>query len=307
MFVPTGLVDSVTEWWAADGHAWLARLPALIADVEERWAVTVGRAFEPGGCTAFVAPAARADGTAAVVKLAYPHREVDHEAEALTVLGGDGCVRLLASAPEHHALLLERCRPGTALGDLADENEIISEATALLRRLWRPVPLGCGIETLEVVAGDSAELVESRWQEFGRPFDEALVRNAIHQLRSLPGNADERVLLHRDFHPWNVLAAEREPWLAIDPKPVVGDPAFDVVQLALHGNPLGDPDAPGTVRARLLKLAGALDLDPERLRLWGVARMVEWALWSIAVGNDTEARAIGEAGLLAKLVLTGHR
>ena len=105
-----------------------------------------------------------------------------------------------------------------------------------------------------------------------------MVDEALVALRELPAHRDERVVLHHDFHPGNVLAAQRQPWLAIDPKPQVGDPAFDPLQLILQtSDPLATTTPQATIRHRLERVSERLGVDPERVRAWGVARCVEWA------------------------------
>jgi streptomycin 6-kinase len=117
----------------------------------------------------------------------------------------------------------------------------------------------------------------------------------------LPASASEQVVLHQDFHPGNVLAAERQPWLAIDPKPLVGDPAFDAAQLLLGSvDPRNQPGARRILARRVEELAGRLQLDASRIKAWAHARAVEWALWDLEVDERLEAeRTIALAGLLA--------
>ena len=163
---------------------------------------------------------------------------------------------------------------------LGDHDAILDIGAGLLAQLWSaPVPDGAPFERLDAIADWFAELVRERQERCGHPLGAVLVDEALEALHELPRSAPTRVLLHHDFHPGNILAAQREPWLAIDPKPQVGDPAFDPLQLILQtGDPLDDPDPSATIRTRLLRLADRLDLDADRLRAWGVARCVEWAL-----------------------------
>jgi streptomycin 6-kinase len=259
---------------------WLRALPALVAELAARWELELLSPYVPGGVTSYVAPGRRRDGSRAVLKVVIPHREARDEAAALQVWNGDGAVRLLDVAPEHDALLLEMCEPGTALSALADHDEILDIGADVLRRLWdAPVPPDAPFEPLAAVTDWFADLVRERQEKCGAPIPAWLVDEALEDLHDLPRSASRQVVLHHDFHPGNVLASQREPWLAIDPKPQVGDPAFDPLQLILQtSDPLNDADPPTTIRRRLLRLADRLDVDAGRVRAWGVARCVEWAL-----------------------------
>ena len=188
-------------------------------------------------------------------------------------------MRLLQRSASEHALLLEHCEPGTPLSELSDHDAVLDAGADVLRRLWSaPVP-DTPFEPLEAVTDWFAELVETRQRDQGRPLPHRLVGEAVTSLRDLPRSASERAVLHHDFHPGNALAARRMPWLAIDPKPQVGDPAFDPIQLILQtSDPLNDDNPAETIRYRLLRLADRLRLDPDRIRAWGVARCVEWSL-----------------------------
>jgi streptomycin 6-kinase len=265
-----------------DGRRWVEELPGRIERLRRRWGLDLGPPFEPGGVTSWVAPA----GTDAVLKVVVPHREADHEAAALRAWAGTGAVRLLDEDPGEHALLLERCRPGTALR-LAGrpDDEVLDTAVTTAARLWRPVAAAEPYERLADVMAEWAELVEDRAQHHVVPLAPELVVEGAALLRRLPVTADREVLLHGDLHPANLLAAEREPWLAIDPKPVRGDPAFDLPPLVLQtGDLLGAADPAAELDRRLRRVSAASGVDVDRIRAWGLARSVEVAVWTEAVG-----------------------
>lgn len=284
LFVPQDMARSVSQWWGPAGRAWLSALPELVARAEVRWSIRIGRAYSPGGATAFVAPGVQTDGTPVVVKIAFPHREARHEAAALALYDGDGAVRLIADDPDDHVLVLEQCQPGCPLADACLDDQL-AVATGLLRRLWKPVPLDAPFESLADLTADWADLVDQRWEELRPAWDRSVVVEGATLLRELPA-FPTAVLLHQDFHPGNVLAARREPWLVIDPNPVVGDPAFDTVQLVTNiGELLAADDPVAAFRRRVAALAGLLDLDAWRIRAWVHARAVEGALWDLTVGD----------------------
>jgi streptomycin 6-kinase len=254
--------------------SWLRRLPELIDDLAAEWRLEVGEPYEPGGTSAWIAPALGADGQDLVLKVGWRHMEAEEEADGLRVWNGDGAVRCLAARKleDTQAMLLERCRPGVQLRHAVSEPEQDVVIARLLRRLWAHKPPEAGpFRPLQEMCDYWAEVLEADIDALG-PAD-GLARQAAHLLRELPASAGEQVLLCTDLHAENVLSAEREPWLVIDPKPFVGDPAFDVVQHMLNCRRLiADP------AALVRRMADLLDLDPERVRLWLFARCAQEGL-----------------------------
>jgi len=253
--------------------AWLGTLPGTLRQVAETWSLTVQEPFQPGGQSAWVAPVRDATGSELVLKLAWRHPEAQHEAAGLQAWGGQGTVRLCAAEefPETTALLLERCRPGTPLTALPEtEQDVV--LPGLLRRLWISPPPGYVFRTLQVMCDQWAEEFEAKLAAEPGLVDPGLAREGMALFRALPATADREMLLVTDLHAGNVLAAEREPWLVVDPKPYVGDPTYDALQHLLNCDRLlADPAGLAG------RLAGMLELDAERLRRWLFARCVQEA------------------------------
>lgn len=289
----------------ASGRAWLAELPALVEKLRARWSLRLGAPFKGGSCS-WVAPARLPDGTHAVFKVTWPHREAAGEAEGLRLWDGQGAVRLIDHDPAHHALLLERCEPGTELGAAgeAGAEHRLRLGAEVLRELWSaPVPRDSSLERVADVCAEWADLVEERMERLRPGYDAGLVAHGARLLRELPGGAGREVVVHGDFNPGNVLAAGRRPWLAIDAKPMTGDPGYDPFPLLEQiDDPFATADPPRTVAARLALLAGELGEDAGRLAAWAVARRVEAALWSAEHGDvEGGAGVLGEARLLAEV------
>lgn len=253
-----------------EGRSWLEALPGLRDACAERWSLRVGAPFERSNVS-LVTPAVRADGSQVVLKIQFPHRECEHEAAALTHWNGNGAVRLLALDAGRHALLVERCRPGTHLSERGVD-QALSVLTGLLPRLWKPA--GAPFGTLADEAVRWAENLPRSWEAAGRPFERILVDEAVKILGELSTSQGERVLLHQDLHADNVLRAEREPWLAIDPKPLVGEREFGVAPI-VRSSELGHSRE--LVRRRLDRLTSELGLDRERARGWAFAQTLAWA------------------------------
>ena len=242
---------------------WLLRLPDSARTLEQRWTLTLNPPFEDVSAS-WVAPVTLADGTTAVLKLGMPHMEAEHEAQGLRFWNGDPTVKLLDADDALGAMLIEQCHPGTALRTLPEPEQDVVIAS-LLRRLWRspssPHPFRHLSELMQHWnAGTLADI--ERWPDAG------VVREGLHLFAELPRTAPREVLLATDLHAGNVLRAEREPWLVIDPKPFLGDPAYDATQhlincearLRSHPNETID------------RMADLLEVDRERVRLWTFAR-----------------------------------
>jgi len=269
--LPPKLVAGAEEQGWTD---WLAQLPAIVSGLAERWSLEVGPVYRPGGVSAWVAPARTAGGADLVLKVCRRHDEAEHEADGLLLWDGDGAVRLHRSDTfdDTIAMLLERCLPGDALSGRPEpeQDEVIA---ALLRRLWREPAAGHPFRPLQEMCDAWADESEEKFSVDPGGLDAGLARDGIALFRSLSATADRHVLLCTDLHAGNVLAAEREPWLIIDPKPYVGDPAYDVGQHLLnctgrlHANP-------HELAWRMADLAG---LDRDRVLDWLFARCVQEA------------------------------
>jgi len=289
MRLPSGLARAVTDWDDDIGKVWVDELPNIVAAAERRWGIKIGAPYEPGGYTSYVAPAITANGTEVVYKCTIPHDEAIGEADALVVYDGDGAVQLAESNSDTYELLLERCVPGSDLWSVDEGAERLEAAATLMRRLWRNVKSE-NISVLASVGPRWADVTEQRLVARKPPWVLGAIERGIDLLRTLPFDAEFSVLLHSDFHPGNILAAEREPWLVIDPKPMVGDPAFEPIQLLVQtGGRITEPPSPVDVERSLGDLATRLNLDAERIGLWAIARCAEWSMWSLDHNAVAEA------------------
>jgi streptomycin 6-kinase len=267
--LPRNLVEAAKQ----DGReAWLATLPATVARLGERWSLAVGAPFQPGGRTAWVAPVRDLAGTELVLKVAWRHSEALHEADGLRAWAGRGAVRLYATEEldDTVGLLLEVCRPGTPLA-FRPEPEQDLVVSDLLRRLWIVPPPGHPFRSLQVMCDQWADEFEVKVATGRSRLDPGLAREGMRLFRSLPATAERDVLLCTDLHAENVLAAEREPWLFIDPKPYVGDPTYDPLQHLLNCEDRLRADPRGLA----IRLADLLELDRDRLVVWLFARCVQ--------------------------------
>lgn len=249
-----------------DGAAWLARLPDSIIDLKQRWRLTLGQPFVEEVSCSWVAPGVREDGTQAILKLGLPHMEAENEIDGLLFWAGDPTVLVLEQDIELNAMLLEPCQPGTTLRTLAEDeqDQVIAK---LLLRIWRPVPNPNPFRPLSEM---TRHWSEGSLKKAHRWPDPGLAKEGLRLFAELPDSASEEVLLATDLHAGNVLRAQREPWLVIDPKPFYGDPTYDATQHLLNCKDRLRSDPLGTIRT----FSDLLDVDHERVRLWTFARLV---------------------------------
>jgi streptomycin 6-kinase len=235
----------------------------LVEELADEWELTLGDPYVVGAASEHVARVELADGTPAVLKIGIPHRESEQEADALERWDGDGAVRLLRRDDERNALLLERCEPGTFLSDSADDP--LGVLIELLPRLWKDAT---GFRTL---AEETAWWLDEGDISGMRPSP--LRDAAIALARELAPTQGELVLVHQDLHGDNVLAAQREPWLVIDPKPLAAEREFAVAPI-VRSRELGHSKR--DVLYRLDRLCSELGLDRERARGWTIVQTVAW-------------------------------
>jgi streptomycin 6-kinase len=281
----------VPELLAATAHhdddvkGWIPELPAIVASLADRWSLRVGEPYQPGGQCSWTAPATGQGGAELALKVAFRFRsgEERDEAAGLRVWDGNGTVRLHDAhrALTWSALLLERCTPGTQLSGVLPEPEQDLVVARLLRRLWAQSPAGEAFRNLGEMCAAWADEFEEEYPGAEVRIDPGLAREGIAMFRALPGTAASQVLLCTDLHAENILAARREPWLVIDPKPYVGDPAYDVLQHMLSCDDRLAAD-PGGLAARMARLAG---LDEDRVRMWLFARSVKESTGSPLMGE----------------------
>ncbi len=261
----------------SEGAVWLSRLPELVTRSVQRWGLVLDHPFEDGA-SGWAAPARDGRGRDVVLKIAFPHDEARHEAAALGAWDGGGAPALLDHDADDWALLLERVVPGTPLSGTPAEQ---LEAGALVaRRLYEaPGAAALMVPPMAEVCAAWADVLEHRGALHGVD-----VRAAAALLRTLPA-PDPGVVVHGDLNPGNILRVGADRWLAIDPKPMRGDPAYDLWPLLEQvDDPFRYDDS--VLTRRVCLVADLLGLDPRRVAAWGRARATESAMWRWDVLDD---------------------
>jgi streptomycin 6-kinase len=293
------LPRNVTTAWGASGAAWLEQLPATLADLARDWELELGEPFELS--YHWVCRARTADGEPVVLKVGVPgsDQHLSIEAAALTGWAGHGAVRLLRFEPARGALLLERALPGAPAAELVPDDDELATAAGVqvLRRLHAAPPPADGVPALETrLAAFGAHLARYAGDH---PLPRNLVVRAQGLGRELCASAPQVRLLHGDLHHDNVLRADREPFLAIDPHGVVGDPGYDAGAWLYNPDPPSrDPALLALVPRRLEQFADGLGQPLERVTAWGFVQAVLSAVWSAESSQAPDDRVLDVAALL---------
>lgn len=291
-------ISNVQNVYLDDGRAFLEALPDSITKASARWKLTNVQAVQNLSYN-FVAFADRGD-TQVVLKIGLPNGETKSEMAALRLFKGEGACRLLDSDEDNSWILLERLNPGVMLSSLEDDEEATHIAAEVMQKIWRPAPK------------DDVFIRLSNWFEGLKrlramfhggtgPLDERLVARAERLTRDFFAEDHKPVLMHGDFHHFNILLSERG-WLVIDPKGVIGPAGYEVGPFLM--NPWGDltdrVDYRGITRRRIDILHERLGFERERMREWGVAHAILSAWWGIEDHTGWEY-SLAFAEMLAEL------
>lgn len=315
MKLPPDFISTITNTFGADGERFLAALPALIDEASRRWALTdvqpvstlsynfVAFAESPSP----LSPLPRGGGDV-VLKIGVPRDELTSEMEALKLFNGEGACRLIDCDEEKGLLLLERLRPGTMLAALEDDDEATRIAGDVMKRIWRPLGdvtlsdseespniqdglFGRGEHSLRVTQKqfiqlsdwfDGLKRLRKMFNGGTGPLDGILVERVEQTTRDFLAENHMRVLMHGDFHHYNILWSERG-WLVIDPKGVIGPAGYEVGPLMM--NPWGSFSDGIESRRRLNRridiLHELLGFERGRILEWTLAHALLSAWWGI--------------------------
>ncbi|WP_369390137.1 aminoglycoside phosphotransferase family protein [Streptomyces sp. CG1] len=281
--IPGDLAEAQEMYNGAAGRAFIAGLPDLAAGFLERWRLRLDGP-SMNGVSALVLPVVRADGGPAVLKLQLPDEESEGEPVALRVWDGDGAVRLLDHDPETGAMLLERLDESRMLSAMPDSRAAVLVVARLLAHLTA-FPAPPGMRRLGHIAERMLERTPWVLERIPDPAVRRLVADCAAAVREVVAEPGDR-LLHWDLHVENVLAAERADWLAIDPKPLAGDPGFELWPALVNRFEAAE------VRWRFDALTDVLGLDRERARAWTLGRLLQNTLWDVEDGQPVEDRRL---------------
>jgi streptomycin 6-kinase len=264
----------------------VVQLPPHVAAVVElaceRWELTLSDGAPRGDWSTILAVSRR--GVPCVLKIAGPEHDAIDEALALEAWNGNGAARLLEADLEHGALLLERLDPDRTLrtAELATAAEV---AGGLIRELAVPAP--AGLPLLADIAAQKPGILRHRQGALGEPVPGRWIDIACGLARDLATDPGSQ-LVHGDLHYDNILAGSRRPWLAIDPKPVTGNPERSVAELMWDR--IDDAPQPHEVRALFAAVTRTGMLHPDRARAWTIVQAVDYWLWGLGAGLTEDPR-----------------
>ncbi|WTO36609.1 aminoglycoside phosphotransferase family protein [Streptomyces achromogenes] len=288
--IPGELAETQERYNGAAGKAFIAALPDLAAEFLDRWGLRLDGP-SMNGVSALVLPVVRADGVRAVLKLQLLDEESEGEPVALRAWDGDGAVRLLDHDPDTGTMLLERLDERRMPAHLADTREAVLVIARLLAHLTS-FPAPPGLRRLGDITARMLERTPRALDRIPDPEARRIVADCAAAVREVAGEPGDR-LLHWDLHDENVLAAERADWLAIDPKPLAGDPGFELWPA------LDNRFEAAEVRWRFDAMTDVLGLDRARARAWTYGRLLQNALWDVEDGRPIDPRQLEIARLLA--------
>jgi streptomycin 6-kinase len=254
------MAENQVRYHGDAGRDWLERLPGTAREITDRWRLTLLPPFSTGFVD-YVAPVRRADGSSAVLKLCYVDAEFLSGVAALRAFAGRDAVRLFDADLAAGALLLERLEPGLPLSTLADESSQMRTAALLRMDDW----------LAQANLPSSLPLYKR-----SQPWIDRALR---HAGETLQGPRHE-VLLHGDLHFENILSSHRG-WLAIDPKGIVGDPAWELAPLLFNELGAAGEAWPALVRRRIDQLIDELSLNRERAYALACVRSLQSRFWSL--------------------------
>jgi streptomycin 6-kinase len=275
--LPADFLRNIRNSFPKQAEAWLAHLPNLLAETARRWDLRLGDPFLLS--YNYVCAATRADGTQAVLKVGVPNDELTSEINTLDMYAGKGACRLYECDPANGLLLLERLFPGTMLVELADDDEATHIAARVMKQTHRPVPQAQGFLSLRAWF-DELKGLRRLFNSGSGPFPEKSLALAEGLIRELFEENRPQVLLHGDFHHYNILNSERG-WLVIDPKGVIGAPEYDVCPYLVNPIEPVPPDAIRRSQRRMAIFSEEVGFDLQRLRAWAICFSVLSSFWDM--------------------------
>ncbi len=301
MELPHDFQETVRNVHGEEGERWIEAFGGLIRYCEERWGCKV---LEPFSLSYnFVAPVLFNDETDGVIKLCVPGEGVNNEVEALSFFNRkSGMVTMKDYDLEKGIILLDRINPGTSLSAVNDDQEAALIASDVLRNLWTDPPPSTDLPTTE----DREKSLLQQLRKYPDGTDglskETLIE-ATEMFRWLNETSRKKRLLHGDFHHFNVLSDGKDSWLAIDPKGLIGEAEYDLIQYML--NCLPETDMRTVIGTRVSIFAEELSLQRDRILKWGFCHSVLAALWCLEDKAGCEQKPI-QAAEAFKQLITGQ-
>ncbi len=294
--------DNIINVHGELGRNWLDRLTGMLSACEDKWSLEILPPFEELNYN-YVTPAITAEGISAVLKAGVPSEELTSEIEALRVFDGNGISRLLTADTDWGVMLLERLQPGNFLSDRDDDEEITRCAVSVMQRLCTPAPTDHNFTKVSDWAQSTFDKVRDHFgQDYG-PLPSDMIDTVQNLFAEIIDPLNEKTLIHGDFHPQNILRSERDDWLAIDPKGVVGDPLYDAAVIVCE--PPRRPtrlDQKQFLARRIDQLAEEFKVDRQLITQWCLSHSVLSGCWALGDHGDRWKPAFARASVLESIL-----
>ncbi len=302
--LPYSFVNSIISIHGTKGNSWLNRLPAVLARIAAEWSIHLNEAYH---CTAYslIASGVGQGGREIVLKASMPGREFENQIAALRCYNGCGAVKVIQANTEDGLLLMEKVCHGTPLTRLATDTtdtQATSFAVTVMQKLWTDVPTK---HTFPLVKTWLEDLTSKKQPllEPDCPLPEWLVAEAVDLAGYLLATSSDPVLLHGDLHHDNILSCQHSGWIAIDPKGVIGEPAYEtgaiLRNLWADRNHVANPVE--IIHRRVDQFAEELAIDKTRIRSWGIVQAVLAAIWCLEDNLDCLHQMVECAEILVKI------
>jgi streptomycin 6-kinase len=283
MRLPEKFINTMKSIHKEKAEVWLKNFDKVTSDYEKRWELKIQEPFDLS--YNFVAPAIRNNGEEVVLKVVLSRKEFLAELETIKLMKGKVMVELLEYDVDSRIMILERLSPGITLAEIDSEEEAVWIAAQIMKRLWIAAPEGTDIQTVTDRENSLKRIIENNPDGFKQISKETL-QKALLIFKQLNSQISNPYLLHGDLHHYNILK-NGDSWVAIDPKGLIGDREYDVIQYLL--NKLPETNVKDTIEKRIDIFVKELNLDKKRLLLRGFSHAVLSTCWTIEDGNYNEA------------------
>ena len=299
MNLPDDFLHNIQNSFGRAGVEWLQELPALLNEAAQKWQLSLGSPMLLS--YNYVIAAKRVEGTPVVLKIGVPNREFISELTALRLFNGDGCVRLLEVDETRYMFLMERLFPGKMLVSLEDDDKRTHIACDVMAHLWRAAPIGLPLIKL-IDWFSELDKVRPKFSGGTGLFPKKIFEKVEKLIPELFANSSPPVLMHGDFHHFNVLSSDRG-WLAIDPKGVIGPPEYECGPLLINPMPslLYLPEVDRLTLRRVSILSDRLGFSREIIRDWALCHAILSAWWDMNEDGSGGEYSLAIADVISKL------
>jgi streptomycin 6-kinase len=295
-------VKNVLSLWGDEGQQWLDNLPNIITEYEKKWNLKVGQPFKLS-CN-YVAQAVQKDGTEVVIKIGYPKdQEFFSELDSLPKFNSKGMVMQFKQDRERAVMLLERIKPGVSIASLDDE-KVMEVMAQVMKNFWTDHPIDKNSTYEPSRWSTGFQKLREKYEGKTGPIPFELVRKAESIYIGLQSSNDPQYLLHGDLHQGNVLSATREPYLAVDPKGIIGPRERELTPLLMYpeGFIVNSLDPKATLSRRIEILAEILELDKGKIIAWSFSHTVLQAVWDLINHDTVEHEKLAIADILESIM-----